>query len=98
MACTHASHAALRADVLLFLAGTSNLRRWDALLVGECIGEGCHSTLALDVCCICDSGCPSSDCLPVPGTDDRYAHVACVITQALTKGRAKFVLAAGRVV
>ncbi len=97
-ACTHETHAALRADVLLFLAGTTNLRRWDRILIAECLQcpEGMRSTLALHLCKLCDSACPSTDCLPIPGSDEEFAHVACVITKSLAANRVKFVLAAGR--
>lgn len=90
--CTHDTHETLRADMLLFLSGTTNLRRWGQLLIAECLQcpEGMRSTLAVIVCSICDSGCPTTDCLPVPGTDEnQHAHASCLLRVSIETGAAR---------
>jgi hypothetical protein len=82
-ACTAETHALLRTDVDLFEAAIVGRAVWGDLLVGNC--RLCSSTLALQLCGVCNEATPSGDQLPYVDRkgEDRVGHFACLVRRAI---------------
>lgn len=90
--CTPATHGAIKTAVNVFEQCTRNRMKWEGLLTGQCYVEGCGTTLALELCLLCDDPMPTGDMLPF---GDGHSHFSCLARRALARGKTRFVILVG---